>query len=115
MSNDLNRLLIGFAAGVASHFVLQGSYGTLLYAAGLLPTLPFSLAPVPPLGVPGSASLAFWAALWGVLYSALEPGLTRRLGRLAGGVAFGLALPLMGTGWSPHPCMATQSAMASHR
>ena len=48
--------------------------------------------PVPPLGVPKSLSLAFWAGLWGVAYALLEPRLTALLGWWAGGLVFGLAL-----------------------
>jgi hypothetical protein len=49
--------------------------------------------PVPPLGVPKTLSLAFWAGLWGLVYALLERRLTALLGWWAGGLAFGL-LPL---------------------
>ena len=89
------RLALGFGAGVLSHLVFQGAFGSALYAAHILPSLPFSLAPVPPLGVPRTLSLGFWAGLWGVLYAGLEPRITARLGRWLGGIAFGV-LPLLG-------------------
>lgn len=89
------RFVLGFAAGLLSHLVFQGAFGAILYAAGLVPALPWSLAPVPPLSVPRSLSLGFWAGLWGVLYAAFEPRLTAGLGRWPGGLAFG-ALPLAG-------------------
>jgi hypothetical protein len=57
------RLVLGFAAGFLSHLIFQGAFGSALYAANLLPGLPWSLAPVPPLGVPRSLSLGFWAGL----------------------------------------------------
>ena len=110
------RLFLGFIAGFLSHLIFQGALGAALYAAHLLPTLTWSLKPVPPLGVPMSLSLGFWAGLWGVLYAALEPHLTARFGWWMGGLVFGLAplivywfvvLPLkgMGMGGGFHPAM----------
>ena len=95
MSTLSTRLALGFGAGFLSHLVFQGAFGSALYAAHILPSLPFSLAPVPPLGVPRTLSLSFWAGLWGVLYAGLEPRITARLGRWLGGIAFGV-LPLLG-------------------
>ena len=94
MSTTSKRLLIGFAAGFLSHLVIEGALGAGLYAAGLIPSLPWSLTLVPPLGVPRSLSLAFWAGLFGVLYVLLEPWLTARLGRWQGGLLYGLVVPL---------------------
>ena len=41
--------------------------------------------PVPPLGVPKSLSLGFWAGLWGLVYAVLEPRLTALFGWWAAG------------------------------
>jgi len=107
MSTTSTRLFLGFLAGALSHLVFQGGLGSVLYAARLVPALPWSLMPVPPLGVPRSLSLAFWAGLWGVVYAVLEPRLTALFGWWAGGLVFGLAplivywvvvLPLKGLG-----------------
>ncbi len=107
MSITSTRLAIGFAAGSLSHLVFQGAYGSLLHAANLLPMLPWSLMPVPPLGVPQTASLAFWAGLWGVGYAVLEPRLTAHFGRWLGALLLGavalishwfIAQPLKGFG-----------------
>ncbi|MBK1659628.1 hypothetical protein [Paracraurococcus ruber] len=95
MSTLTTRLALGFGAGFLSHLVFQGAFGSTLYAAHILPSLPFSLAPVPPLGVPRTVSLGVWAGLWALLYVVLEPWLTARLGRWLGGIAFGV-LPLLG-------------------
>ncbi len=94
MSTLPARLLTGFAAGVLSNLLVEGAVGALLHAAGLLPGLPWNFAPVPPLGVPQSASLAFWAGLFGVAYALLEPALTARFGH-RGALAYGLAVPLL--------------------
>ena len=101
------RLFLGFLAGALSHLIFQGGFGAILYVAHLIPALPWSLAPVPPLGVPQSLSYAFWAGLWGLVYALLEPRFTAIFGWWAGGLVFGIApllvywfvvLPLKGAG-----------------
>ena len=107
MSTISTRLFLGFLAGALSHLIFQGAFGSALYAANLLPSLPWSFMPVPPLGVPMSVNLAFWAGLWGVGYALLEPRLTALFGWWLGGLVYGLAplavfwfvvLPLKGLG-----------------
>ena len=107
MSVTPTHLFLGFFAGALSHLIFQGGLGSILYAAHLVPALPWSLAPVPPLGVPRSVSLAFWAGLWGLVYALLEPRLTILFGWWVGGLVFGIApllvywfvvLPLKGAG-----------------
>jgi hypothetical protein len=93
MTTTATRLLLGFLAGLLSHLIFQGAFGSILYAAHVLPTLPWSLMPVPPLGVPKTISLGFWAGLWGLAYVLLEPRLTARFGWWLGGLVFGV-LPL---------------------
>jgi hypothetical protein len=95
MPASSTRIVIGFLAGFLSHLIFQGALGAGLYAAHLAPTLPWSLEPLPPLGVPRTLSLGFWAGLWGIAYALLEPWLTARLGRWWGGLVFGLAGPLL--------------------
>jgi len=107
MSTISTRLFLGFLTGFLSHLIFQGAFGSILYAADVLPALPFSLDPVPPLGVPKTLNLGFWAGLWGIGYALLEPRLTARFGWWLGGLVFGLAplaifwfavLPLKGMG-----------------
>ena len=116
MLTTSRRLSLGFLSGALSNLVFQSGLLALLYAAHVVPALPWSLAPLPPLGVPRSVSMAFWAGLWGVAYAFLEPRLTARLGWLPGGLVFGLAplavywfvvLPLksLGIGGGFHPGM----------
>ena len=95
MSTSPTRLLLGFLAGFLSHLIFQGVFGSILYAANLLPALPWSLMPVPPLGVPRSLNLGFWAGLWGLVYALLERRFTAPFGWLAGGLVFGLLGPLL--------------------
>ena len=107
MLTTSSRATLGFLSGALSNLIFQSGLIAILYALSLVPALLWSLAPVPPLGVPRSASMAFWAGLWGIAYAFLEPRLTARLGWLPGGLFFGLAplavywfvvLPLKGAG-----------------
>jgi hypothetical protein len=91
MPNLPARLAIGFIAGAMSHLIFQGALGAVYYSLGLIPGLPWSLDPVAPLGVPRSASLAFWAGLWGILFGALQPQLGPRFGWLGSILALATA------------------------
>lgn len=92
----LPRFVVGFVAGFLSVLTVQMGTTAIFHAAGAaVPFPPWSMAPVPPLGVPQSLSAAFWGGLWGIAYALLEPKLTARLGWLAGGVVFGAVLPLL--------------------
>jgi hypothetical protein len=95
MSTTATRLFLGFVAGFLSHLIFQGAFGSILYAAHLVPSLPWDVTPVPPLGIPKTLSLGFWAGLWGLTYVLLERRLTAHLSWWLGGLVFGLALPLM--------------------
>ncbi len=81
--------------GFPAVLTLQSGLIAILHTPGAPVSFPpWSMAPVPPLGVPQSLSAAFWGGLWGVAYALLEPRLTARLGWWPGGLAFG-ALPLL--------------------
>jgi hypothetical protein len=95
MATTSTRVFLGFVAGLLSHLIFQGALGAVLFGAGLFPALPWSLAPVPPLGVPRTLSLGFWAGLWGIVYALLERRLTARFDWWLGGLLFGV-LPLLG-------------------
>jgi hypothetical protein len=89
-------LITGFIAGFLSVLTLQSALIAIFYAAGAaVPFPPWSMAPVPPFGVPQSLSAAFWGGLWGLVYAVLEPKLTARLGWWPGGLIFGAVLPLL--------------------
>ena len=53
------RLLLGFLAGFLAVLVFQSGLVAVLHAAGAVPSAPWSLAPVPPFGVPRTLSAAF--------------------------------------------------------
>jgi hypothetical protein len=87
--------MLGFVAGFLSVLTFQSGLVAILHAAGAVPFAPWSMAPVPPFGVPRSLSAASWGGLWGVAYALLEPRLTARLGWWSGGLAFGAVLPVL--------------------
>lgn len=89
------KVAFGFIAAFLSVLTLQMGLIAIFHAAGAaVPLTPWSMAPVPPFGVPHSLSAAFWGGLWGVVYAFLEPRLKARLAWWSGGLAFG-ALPLL--------------------
>ncbi|WP_340118681.1 hypothetical protein [Pelagibius sp. 7325] len=96
MSNSVPlRLAAGFAAGFVSVLIYSSGVLALYQAAGApVPFAAWSMAAVPPFGVPQTLSAAFFGGLWGVLYAAVEPWLTARLGWLAGGALYGV-VPLL--------------------
>lgn len=93
--NISTRLFLGFLAGALSHVVFQGALGTVYYAVGLIPGLPWSFTPLPPFGVPQTVNFAIWAGLWGIAYAALAPNLLPRLGLFLNGLLFGVAAMLV--------------------
>ena len=67
---------LAFLAGALATLVFhQGAVWTL-YQTGLMPPgfEPWSLNPVPPLGVPTVLSKAFWGGLWAILIAQLLAG-----------------------------------------
>lgn len=62
----MKNYLRAFAAGFLSTLVFHQAVIGIFHLMGAFPRAPWSLAPVPPLGVPSVLSLAFWAGLWGI-------------------------------------------------
>lgn len=56
-----------FLAGFVSTLVFHQGVLEIFHILGAYPNTPWSLAPVPPLGVPSVISLSFWAGLWGIV------------------------------------------------
>ncbi|NMT63662.1 hypothetical protein [Marinobacter orientalis] len=63
----LKAFVSGFLATLIFH---QGLFA-LFYLVGIVPSAPFNLNPVPPLGVPAVFSLAFFGGLWGLVLWAI--------------------------------------------
>jgi hypothetical protein len=78
--NALKAWIAGFLATLLFH---QTALWLLLQATGMQRPV-WSMAPVPPLGIPQVVSLAFWGGVWGIALLALLRG--RR-----GGARYGLA------------------------
>ena len=63
----LQLTLLGFVAGAIGVLVFHQGVLLVMHALGLVAFPPYSLEPVPPLGVPRVLSLAFWGGIWGVI------------------------------------------------
>ena len=114
------RALFGFVAGFLATLIFHQLTLAVLWAAGLAPFAPFSLAATPPFGVPAVLSLAVWGGVWGIVLAMIEPRFPPRggywlaaflLGALAPSlVAWFVVLPLKGRpaggGWHP-PLLVT--------
>jgi hypothetical protein len=55
-----------FIAGFLSTLVFHQGVLLVFHVLGAFPRAPWSLAPVPPFGVPMVLSLAFWGGVWGM-------------------------------------------------
>jgi hypothetical protein len=58
--------VVAFVSGFVSTLVFHQGLIGVLYWAGVAPSAPFAVDPVPPLGVPVFVSLAFWGGVWGL-------------------------------------------------
>ncbi|MDX1634380.1 MAG: hypothetical protein R3280_07085 [Marinobacter sp.] len=83
----LKAFVSGFLATLIFH---QGLFAVFHYA-GMVPSAPFNMAPVPPLGVPQVISLAFFGGLWGIVLWAI-------IGRFAKAAFWALAVILGAVG-----------------
>lgn len=86
------RLVIGFAAGALAVLVFHQVMVLALHLAGLIPTFPWSLRSVGPLGVPAIVNSMFWGGIWGVVFAGIGSMIPLH-SDLARGAAFGLLGP----------------------
>src|SRR4051794_21027994 len=84
---------MGFVAGFLATLVFHQLTAAALAVAGLSPSWPYQMRPVPPLGVPQVLSLAFWGGLWGILYPFLLPRLPGGLPRWLWAIIVGAVGP----------------------
>jgi hypothetical protein len=89
------RLAWGFAAGFVAVLVFHQTAVLILHLAGIAPSAPWRLTPVPPLGVPAVLSAAFWGGVWGVVYVVLASRAGWSAGSLAAGLVFGAVAPTL--------------------
>lgn len=94
-------LTFGVLAGAIAVPVFHQMTVLALHSAGYVPNPPFSLRPVPPLGVPTILNQAFWGGMWGLVFGAIM--LARpRLSSLLVGLAVGiLGAALANLTWIP--------------
>ena len=91
-------IILGFLAGALSTLIFHQLAIGLLYALGAVASAPYSLRPVPPLGVPAVLNLAFWGGVWGIVWALVaERKPSRWLAWLAG-LLFGAVAPTL-VGW----------------
>jgi hypothetical protein len=95
---SLKALAVGFIAGAVAVLLFHQGMVLVLYLTGQTPNFPWSMRPVPPLGVPAIVNSMFWGGVWGVLFAVVAETLPRPALWLKG-VVFGLLGPwLLGNG-----------------
>lgn len=96
-TSKLSTLAVAFAAGFLAVVVFHQTAVLVLNQFGLLPGnfTPWSLEPVPPIGVPTLVSKAFWGGLWAMLFALVLSG-TRGASYWTAWILLGaIALPLV--------------------
>ena len=71
-------VVLGFVAGALATLTLHQLAIGLLYALGAVQNPPYSLRPIPPLGVPSVLNLAFWGGVWGIVWALVAERMPRR-------------------------------------
>ena len=111
----INTAAAAFAAGFVAVLIFHQGVWALYRAAGMAPSPAWSMAPVPPLGVPTVVSSAFWGGLWGIVLAWLLPAAAPVLGYWPAAIILGalmtslvalmIVAPLKGRpfagGWNP--------------
>jgi hypothetical protein len=92
-TNVSTELLFGFIAGFLATLIFHQLGLALLWAIGVAPFGPFSMAPTPPFGVPAVFSLAFWGGVWGVLFALIHDRFPRGGAYWVTAFFFGAILP----------------------
>jgi hypothetical protein len=109
------RLLYGFIAGFFATLIFHQLTLAALWAAGLAPFGPFSMAATRPFGVPAVFSLSAWGGIWGILFALADKKFPGRSMYWVSAFVFGAILPSlvaltvvyplkgrpMGGGWHP--------------
>lgn len=111
MPSAIKRAVLGFIAAAISVLTFHQGIVWLYHLAHAAPQ-PWSLEPVPPLGVPRVLDLCFWGGLYGLVFGLVWPwlGLPKWLsgvilGLIAASVGWLVVAPLkgqpLGFGWQP--------------
>jgi hypothetical protein len=91
-------ILLGFVAGFLATLTVHQLTIGLLHALGAVPNSPYSLRPIPPLGVPSVLNLAFWGGLWGIVWALVADRMPRSWPLWLAGLIFGAIAPTF-VGW----------------
>lgn len=91
-------LALGFIAGFLATLTLHQITIGLLAAAGVIPSGPYSMRPIPPFGVPAVLNLAFWGGVWGCVWALVADRMPRNLPLWLAGLIFGAIAPTL-FGW----------------
>lgn len=89
----LGRSLAGFVAGFFATLIFHQLTLTILWAVGIAPFGPFSMALTEPFKVPAVISLALWGGVWGVLFALVDRRFPRGAGYWVTAFLFGAILP----------------------
>ena len=89
----LGRSLTGFIAGFFATLIFHQLALTILWAVGIAPFGPFSMALTQPFKVPAVISLALWGGAWGVLFALVDRRFPRGAGYWVTAFLFGAILP----------------------
>jgi len=89
----LGRSLAGFIAGFFATLVFHQLTLAILWAAGIAPFGPFSMALTQPFKVPAVISMALWGGAWGVLFALVDRRFPRGAGYFVTAFLFGAILP----------------------
>ena len=84
MTKHMKNAALGFVAAAISVIFVHQTTILLLNLAGLTDRTPWSLAPVPPWGVPTLLNAIFWGGLWGTLLALVWRHLPGRTAAIKG-------------------------------
>lgn len=99
MPSGLVKLIAGFIAGALAVLIFHQGMYVLMQQAGLpLRGTPWSMAAIPPYGVPRTVNAMFWGGLWGIVYAYLIDYIPGGMGWLKG-LIFGMIFPMLIGGW----------------
>jgi len=96
--SPLKTAALGFLAGALATLTFHQIAIGVLNALGVIPSGPYSLRPIPPLGVPAVLNLAFWGGVWGIVWALVADRLPRSWPVWLAGLLFGAIAPTL-VGW----------------
>jgi hypothetical protein len=87
------RLVYGFIAGFFATLIFHQLTLAALWAAGVAPFGPFSMATTTPFGVPAVFSLAAWGGVWGIVFALVDKKFPHHSAYWVTAFLFGAILP----------------------